>query len=116
MIKVPDYMHCNTGECKEARNAKNKFFRDIKEYAENNYKIPEGPTKFREYFYVLGSPYPSQMVETDNVTYLLKYDEMIVISSVLETRDEGNWVNFTFSNKLSDLEAYLKEIEDSKGS
>ncbi len=91
MIDVPGRIHCNTGEQEEA-------YRQIESYFERVMGEIGMPTDSP-------SPYEIRVhshERSDDATHTLLYKDQPV-ATVLETRDIGNFINFTFMLNLEGL-------------
>ena len=91
MIDIPKRYHCNTGEGGSAYGEMERFFEAVK--AEIG--IPNNSP----------DPYETRVhnhEQSDDTTHTLLYKEKPV-ATVLETRDEMNWVNFTYFLDLEGL-------------
>ena len=96
--EAPKRICVNTGEQAPIYDLIEDYFLGIRLYLTHKLKVPKGPERFEirhQEIYQTGRP-------TEGFVHLLLYGESVV-ASVIETRDEMYWINFTFFKNLEDL-------------
>ena len=96
--EVPERCLVITGDQTAVYKLMEEYFFGIKSYLMHKLKVPKGPERFEirhQEIYQTGQP-------TDGFVHLLLYRDALV-ASVVEIRDEMNWINFTFFKNLENL-------------